>query len=466
MSVRGAAGHHCWNSHVSPRSVPKGVVWPGLPSTSESLVLGLLFQLEQSQWWSPERILAHQLRQLETLLAHASLTVPFYRDRLRDAGVGGGPVTLESFRRIPILTRRDLQENGERLLCPNPPEDHGTVGEVRSSGSTGRPVTARVSGVTTLYNRALNMRFHLWQGRDFAATVGSIRALNNAQQVEVAAKGTSLQWTWGFVSGPMLYFDILRPIDEQLAWLARIEPDVLLTYPSNLRALLEAARDRGMRLTRLREATLRAEVVDPDLPELCREVWGVPLSANYSANETGIIALHCREGRYHVQSETALVEILGDDGTPCRPGELGHVVVTDLHNFVMPLIRYEIGDYAEFADGCPCGRGLPAIGRIAGRGRNMFVRPSGEKFWPTALKAEVYKALAPARQIQIVQRTPERIDVRLVAPAPLGAAAEEVVRQRIVEAIGTPFELQFVYVDDIPRSRGGKFEDCVSEVAV
>jgi phenylacetate-CoA ligase len=195
-------------------------------------------------------------------------------------------------------------------------------------------------------------------------------------------------------------------------------------------------------------------------------VWGVPLSANYSANETGIIALQCREGgRYHAQSETIFLELLGEDGAPCRPGETGRVVVTDLHNFVMPLIRYDIGDYAVWADGCPCGRGLPALARIAGRTRNMFVRPNGEKFWPTALKAEVYKALAPARQIQIVQRTPSRLDVRLVSPAPLDAAAENVVRQRITEAIGYPFELHFNYVEEIPRSRGGKFEDCVSEVA-
>ena len=123
---------------------------------------------------------------------------------------------------------------------------------------------------------------------------------------------------------------------------------------------------------------------EPELRAACRDLWGVPLHDVYSANELGYIALQCPESeQYHVMSECALVEVIDGDGRPCRPGETGRLVLSSLHNYAMPLLRYEIGDYAEVGDQCPCGRGLPLLNRIAGRERNMLVLPDGRQHWPT-----------------------------------------------------------------------------------
>ena len=80
----------------------------------------------------------------------------------------------------------------------------------------------------------------------------------------------------------------------------------------------------------------------------------------YSCEEAGYIALQCPQAEhYHCQSESVLVEVLDDEGRPCTPGQVGKVVLTALHNFAMPLIRYENQDYAEVGPPCACGRGLP-----------------------------------------------------------------------------------------------------------
>ena len=97
----------------------------------------------------------------------------------------------------------------------------------------------------------------------------------------------------------------------------------------------------------------------------------------YSSQEVGYIALECPTGEsYHVQAENVLVEVLDDQDRPCSPGDVGRVVVTALHNFATPLLRYDIGDYAEVGAPCPCGRGLPALRRIMGRQRNMALLPT------------------------------------------------------------------------------------------
>jgi phenylacetate-CoA ligase len=158
---------------------------------------------------------------------------------------------------------------------------------------------------------------------------------------------------------------IAAPASEKARWLHRCDPDYLLTYPSNLTALVPAMREAGLRLTRLREIVTMAELLPPETRTLVREAWGVPIRDTYSAKEVGYMALQCPEHEHlHVQSEVALVEVLDETGRPCTPGQIGRVIVTPLHNFAMPLIRYEIGDYSEVGPPCACGRGLPVLTRV------------------------------------------------------------------------------------------------------
>ncbi|MEE8213348.1 MAG: phenylacetate--CoA ligase family protein, partial [Alphaproteobacteria bacterium] len=166
---------------------------------------------------------------------------------------------------------------------------------------------------------------------------------------------------------------------------------------------------------------------------------------------------------YHVQSENVLVEILDKDGKPCPPGEVGRLVVTDFHNFATPLIRYEIGDYAEAGEPCSCGRGLPVLRRILGRVRNIATLPSGEKFWPRFYSDDL-AGIAPVRQVQLVQRSVHDIDVRLVVARALTGDEEERLKSVILEYLGHPFTLRFTYVDEIPRSASGKYEDFLSVI--
>ncbi len=448
-----------------PGSHRSGICWPAMPKYIDALVLALQHQLEESQWWPVETLLEFQLRQLEPLLAHAARTVPFYRARLRSlAGLGRGGLTMDAFRRLPVLRLTDIQEAAAALVSRRLPKDHGDTSEASTSGSTGRPVTVKGTVVTGMFFRALNLRYHLWHGRDFSAKTAAIHALKGAS-ARAAETGKSVQWVPGYDSGPMVYFDASRPVGEQLDWLRRQNPEYLLTYPSNLRALLRHCEETGERPDRLREVATRGEVLDPGVRPACETVWGVPVADAYSAQEIGMIALQCPDRpHYHVQAECVLVEVLDDDGKPCAPGEVGRIVLTALHNFAMPLIRYEIGDFAEVGSPCPCGRGLPVITRIVGRVHNMFTLPSGEQFWPVPFTSPELLAVAPVRQFQLVQRSVEEIEVKLATARELREDEEAGLRELIGTRLGHGFALRFVYVDEIPRSPSGKFEDFRSDV--
>lgn len=443
------------------RSTIPGIAWPAIPGPEAAAQLALQFQLERSQWLSPERLLEFQYRQLEALLRHAHATVPYYRERWRGLYDPARPLTPEHFSRLPLLTRSELQANFDTLRSSTVPGAHGPVAESRTSGSTGQPVRVLKTGLFQLLWQAIVLREHQWFRRDLAGKLAAIRQ----GVTEGEADGWGPATDAVARAGRSATLPIRTDVDTQLKWLERQQPDYLMTYPSNLAELARISIARGIQLPRLREARTFGEILDPETRDLCRKAWGVPVTDSYSSDEAGYIALQCPEhDHYHAQSESVLLEILDDQGGPCRPGETGRVVVTTLHNFAMPLVRYELADYAESGQSCRCGRGLPVLRRIVGRVRNMVIAADGKRYWPTFGSAGL-ASLAPILQQQFVQKSFDTIEARLVTARSLTSEEEARLRGHILSRLPVPFEIRFSYHDAIPRSAGGKFEDFVSELA-
>ena len=448
------------------RSARTGITWPALPGGADAIIMAIHSQLERSQWLPAEQLRALQMHQLESLLSHAAKTVPFQDGRLETiAGMGRGELTAEAWRRIPVMGRADIQDAGETLFSRNPPSDHGKTKEITTSGSTGRPIAVRTTTVTALYQNALNLRYHLWHERDFSATVAAIHVLG-PEQMEAAGTDRELHWIGALGRGRIFFCDIRASVVEQLEWLARHQPRYILTYPSNLHALVRRSLDSGWIPPDLHHVVTLGEVLEPFQRLACEEHWKAPVTDSYSAQEVGLIAIQCpQHPHYHVQTESVFVEILDAAGEPCGPGEIGRVVVTDLHNFATPLIRYHIDDYAEVGPPCPCGRGLPVLSRIMGRTRNMLALPDGDAVWPL-FYSDWLAEVAPVRQAQLVQRSLQELEMLLVVSRPPTAAEEDALRTAILTRLRHSFSLKFTYVDEISRSPGGKYEDFRSEVPI
>jgi phenylacetate-CoA ligase len=427
-------------------------------------------QLQDSQWWPHERLLEHQVHALGRLVAHGRGTVPFHGARLEEAGLEPErPIDLERWRRLPPLTRRDIQRVGVNLHSTAVPAEHGKILKNRTSGSTGTPVTVQGTTFDAVVGKALMLRHCLWHPYDFAAKFASIRRVHG-QNFDYPHGLHLPRWadtaTFPFATGPSAILSISASIAQQAEWLLREDPDYLMTFPSNLRFLAAHCRARGIAFSRLEHVTTFGEVLSAETREECRRAWDLSVIDVYSAQEIGIIALQCptHEG-YHVQAETIFVEVVDERGEPCGPGQTGRVLVTPLNNYAMPLLRYEIGDWAEVGRPCPCGRGLPVLKRILGRERNaLLVAPTGDRYWP-AFGSRKLPQLAPIVQHQFVQKSLQRLEARLVTARPLTQNEERSLRAYILANLPHPFELAFTYFDELPRNGAGKFEDFICEVA-
>ncbi|MEQ8356839.1 MAG: hypothetical protein RH942_14955 [Kiloniellaceae bacterium] len=451
------------SAYRPPVGADATLVWPARPSAQAARTLAMLQQLDQSQWWPAEALQVEQLRQAEALLGFARRQVPFYRERLDRAGfVLGRALTPEIWARIPLLTRAALQEAGPKLYASEMPEGHGETFELTTSGSTGRPIKARSSAVVQVVWDVLTLREHLWHDRDFAAKLAAIRSVPNGR-ADYPAGARSPHWSRSikeiFGDGPAVGLHIGTKIEDQAEWLQREQPDYLLTYPSALRELLVFCRERRLRLPGLRQVRTVSELLDPETRRLCREVWNLEIADVYSTQESGYLAFQCPEaGSYHVQSEAVILEVLDDNGAPCAPGQVGQVVVTSLHNFAMPMLRYAVGDLAEVGEACPCGRGLPVLKRVLGRTRDVLVYPDGRKAW-ALLGTSQYTRIPGIRQFQVVQHAVDDIEIKVVADRILTPAEEADLCRWMQERCGHTFPTRVTYHDRIPRSAGGKFHD-------
>ena len=421
-------------------------------------MLAMQFQLDRTQWLDPQLILGHQFEQLRALIDHARTQVPFYRDHLRRAQIFSlAGITATSFERWPVLTRGDVLAAGDALLARTLPTAHGAPAWNSTTGSTGQPVRVATSALGSLFQAALVMRSHFWYGLDVSLKFAAIRPGNNPPVGEdwgPATRGT-------FETGPSVCFGLSEDLSAQLDWLCQEAPAYLLSRGHTLHSLIHESRASGRRPAGLKALLSFADRPPEDLRVLAREAWDVPVFDTYSAGEFGALALQCPEhGHLHIQSENVLLEILREDGSACVPGEVGRVVVTDLHNFAMPLIRYAIGDYAEVGEPCPCGRGLPVMRRIAGRSSNMAIDVNGRRFWP--LINPVIWTDTPITQRQFVQLTRSHIEVRFVAPRNLTPTEEANIRDGLIATFRHPFRFSFVRMAEIPRAQGAKFEEFIS----
>lgn len=439
-----------------PISTVPGFLWPAQPNPAAQAMLATLFQLELSQWWAVDAIRDRQLHQLRQLVAHAVAHCPHYANHLAETGIGSvADLTLENFRNWPLLSKRAIQVAGASFVADPVPPAHGEQRWVTTSGSTGQPLRAATTEVGVYFQHALVLRSFLWYGLDFGTKFASIKATTQ----ETGYPDWGVPANAVFRTGPSVTFSAFKDQEAQAEWLRREAPAYLLARNTSVRALLDTCQRAGAVPTGLRAVLGFADMAAPDTRDLVRERWNAEYFDTYSCSEMGTMALECpSHHQLHVQSEHVLLEVLRDDGTPCMPGEIGRVVVTDLHNFAMPLIRYELNDHVRVGAPCACGRGLPVISQIAGRTSHLAVDPSGRRYF-AHLNHGFWVTAAPILQRQIVQHTPASIEVRYVAARELTRAEMSTLTAQLREAMEYPYDIRFTRVNTIPLGAGGKYDD-------
>jgi phenylacetate-CoA ligase len=418
-------------------------------------------EFERTQFLTKSELEALQLQRLRKLLRYAKDNCSFYAERMEQAGLAPEDVTsIEELSRLPVLTKREIQDHGADLQAKGFPTKKCVRNQ--TGGSTGSPLQFYVDRERIDSRKASTLRHNLWAGvrpGDWQVSLWGSRL----------DQGRPETW-WDHLRNKLLYRTVALNTSRisDADW-SRFIIEVRRTRPRSMVAYTQAAvlfarylREQRINDIRIDSIITTAEMLLPGQREALEETFGGKVFNRYGCREVSVIASECEFHRgMHVNAEALLVEIVPD---ATRSDRAGRIVVTDLLNYCMPLIRYEIGDVAKWAadQDCPCGRHLPLLAEVQGRTTDFLVLSDGRQISGPALTL-VVSDMADVRQVQFEQRTPELIVLRVVPGKQFGPATERELHKRIGLYLGDSAALQIELTDSIASEISGKYRFVINK---
>src|SRR5262249_33994663 len=154
------------------------------------------------------------------------------------------------------------------------------------------------------------------------------------------------------------------------------------------------------------------------------------------------------------------------NGMPCEPGELGEVLLTDLHNYGMPLIRYKLGDVASWkGKDCPCGRGLPLLSVVEGRVVGLLTTPGG-KIVSGAFIPHLFKDFPVIEKYKVIQEEMGLVRIRLATCGEFAPEELQFLKTTVANTLGKGVRIEWIIGPDVKIEQESKFNPVISRVPV
>lgn len=424
--------------------------------------------LARTQWLGPRELRELQERRLRKLVQHAYLHVAYYREKMAALGLRPEQVaTLDDLARLPLLGKDDVREHLYfDLLADNKKNRH--VLKITTSGSTGEPFVCYADRGQLEMRWAATLRSMEWTGYRFGDRQARLWHQTIGMTWHQVLRERLDAWLSRRIFVPA--FEMSEAdVERALARLRRHRPVLVDGYAECFSYLAEYARRRAIPALRPRGIISSAQVLPDDQRAVIEETFATRVFDKYGSREFSGIAYECEaHAGHHVVAENYVVEVL-TNGRPTPPGEVGEVVVTDLNNFCMPFIRYRIGDLAMAMDPderCPCGRGLPRLGRIEGRVQSMILGAAG-RVVPGSLFLHLFKDYNHAiRQFQVVQEVPGAVTLKIVEAPRFDDATLAEALAVLRRYLGEETRIEVEKVAAIPLVRTGKRQVSLSRVRI
>jgi len=415
----------------------------------------------RSQWYEPGRLQELRSQGLQRLVAHAAATSPFYRERFAAAGIDPGSVRdLTDLQNLPLLTKADIRKRLPDILSSR--YRRGDLEHSKTGGSTGVSLEIYCDRRGVQQRNGAAQRVDCWSGWRPGEPKASVWG-------NPPVPRTWKQKLRQVLKDRFFYLDTMKidaaAIDRFLAEWRHWRPGLLFGHAHSLFILAEELEARGVTLrphgiisTSMMLMQLEREVIE--------RVFGVPVTNRYGCEEVSLIGCECEQhDGLHINAEHVWVEFLRDDDTPCLPGEEGRIVVTELINYGMPMIRYEIGDQGVPSDRtCRCGRFLPLMESVTGRTADFLRASNGSRVAGISLIENTLTDLPGIRQLQLIQAAPLHLDVNLVPGAAYDEDTGRELMARLKGYLGAELEITLHLVDAIEQEPSGKYRFSICKV--
>ena len=397
-----------------------------------------------------------QTKKMRTTIRYAYENVPFYHSLLRQQNLKPTEImSKDDLRKIPIVTRKDAQNNSPSLMSRKINPEKCT--RHRTSGSSGIPLTVWIDKDAAWFRHAVSLRQFFECGGKLRDKQAQLRGIGSLY-APGASKRTLNECLPFFRTKRIV---LAHTSDYLISSLKEYKPDVMVGYPSLFQLLAENAREA----VKPRIVFCTGEILTNHCRALLRSAFNSDPIDSYGCTEVGDIAWECPDNRagYHINADSLIVEFVRD-GENVAPGEEGEIVLTTLCNRSMPFIRYNTGDVGVPSDEqCSCGRTLPLMRLIKGRSDDFIVLPNGTRLSPLGiLNMENFPEV---EEYRIIQQKRDLVEVWLKMEKFYQQSSVAKCLSALRNVFGEDVQVRPLIVDQIPRDDSGKLRRIVSKIA-
>ena len=423
-------------------------------------ILRLRDQFERSQWWSLDRLVAYQEQRLRQVVEHAYHHVPYYRDLFRSLKLVPADVrTLSHLDKLPRLSKATVRREFDRLQARTGKPSRSHV--YSTTGTTGEPVHFLLDKSANVLEFVHYWRHWSWAGYRLGRRFAEFSSDHFLRRAELAEQ----PWRYQRGLGRLLLNSIaLTPerVDQCTGALRKYRPGFLKGLASVLYAFARLLEERRTADLTFSGIFSTGESLLPMQRSVIERVFRTKVYDSYGHMERTVAITECRSGGLHIHPEYGVLELVHGASGEGTAGILG----TSLHNFSMPLLRYEVGDLVETSSSpspCACGRAMPRVQRIIGRQEDVITTPDGRVVTTLFL---VFNHVAGIALGQAVQDAPDHLIVTIARSEHYTRHSEADLRRGVRQFVGPTVRVDIKYasLDELRPSPGAKFRSVISHV--
>lgn len=436
------------------------VLFPAYESLTGRRTHRFLGEYRRNQWLDADSLLRLQLEKLNVLLEFCWREVPHLAKRWRQAGLE--PRRLDSvgeLENFPITTKEDITANYAEMTSR---AWRGRSMSKTTGGTTGDPFRYEYTMESYARRTAVMWRGYEWAGAGLGVRTAYLWGTPSAQDLRQRFKDRAYHAAFNRKVFNAFAMTSEHDVEEYARRIASFRPDALVGYVRPVLILAQWVNRTGQALRGLRSVLTGAEALyEPERKEI-EKAFGCPVFNTYGGREFMLIASECdRHAGLHVNVDHLVVELVDATGRGIKD-QSGDVIVTDLHNLAMPLVRYRNGDRATAESrACSCGRGLPMLRSVDGRILDRILTPDNRQV-PGEYFVYVMLGKTAIRRYQVVQVDTDAIELNLVLDGPLQQSERDELTTKIRDAVGASMRIDIREVEAIDEPSTGKRRVTVS----
>jgi phenylacetate-CoA ligase len=403
----------------------------------------------KSQFWSKEKLKEYQISKLKKLLIHAGKNVPYYRELFDKSNFDVNEFRdLEQMKIIPLLDKETVRSRSKELIADNVGK-YGITWD-STSGSTGTPLNFILSNSAQSNKIAALLRSYSWAGYKIGMKSFCIQSYYFQND---NFKFSKLYNILRFDSNKLKKESALRVIYR----INQIKPTFFLGFPFDLLMLAKIAEEEGLQIHPPKSILTYGETLSKAKREQLQGFYKCQIFNFFSMHEGSAMISECEHGNLHMIEDFAYHEVIENDG-------ISNLIGTNLYNYSMPLIRYDIKDSVILSEKteCKCGRVFRLIKEIQGKACDFLQTPDGR-----VLGAVMSHSIDKAKGVicsQIIQKKIKSIDVNLIVDENYNEKSQLNLEQGLRKRLGTKMKIMFHQVSQLEKRPNGKTPFIISKI--